>query len=344
MEDEEPVRRPRRKKQGGSKGRLGLLLGLGAVLLLTCLGGGGGLAWYFWRSRSGPASDLTYLPANSQMVASLKVQELLNSKVYRDIKNEFPQLGQLTAGLDQLEKEIGLPLGDIDTVLIGSNMNSMGGRNEGVFIVRTLKEVKASDLLGRMKESGFTESKVGRYTLHEKGTHAFCVLEPKRVLYGEPAPVKSVLQRNKQPDLPPELAAALKDTDFTQTVALAMSIKALPNQPRPGMGAGGFPGLPVNPQAQFKDVEAMSLQASVGADIAWRVSLHFKDAKGASDAKTKAETDLQTLKQFPGLPAAAVELMNTITFQVKGSRLENTGRIDVGKILTMAKGFQPPKF
>src|SRR5439155_13956148 len=106
----------------------------------------------------------------------------------------------------------------------------------------------------------------------------------------------------------PELAAALKDIDFTQTVAMAMSMKSLQNQGRPGM-PGGFPGLPVNPQAQFKDVEAMTLHASAGADVGWRFSFHFKDAKSASDAKTKAEGDIQTLKQLPVLPPAVVELL-----------------------------------
>lgn len=86
--------------------------------------------------------------------------------------------------LDDIEDKIGVAPRNISSVLMGGEV--AGGKDNVVIVVRTIKSVKDRDVLANLKAGNFTETKAGRYTMHEKGDFAFCVPESNVVLYGPP--------------------------------------------------------------------------------------------------------------------------------------------------------------
>src|SRR5262249_1707743 len=149
--------------------------------------------YFLFFSSSGPGPELKYLPDNPQLIAKVQVQDLLNSKAYKQINEEFGDLMKAGPGnLDDMQKEIGLKLKDIKSILVGGEITD---GKEPTIVVRTVKSVKDSDILSNLKDIKFTDAKVGKYTVHESANKAFCVAESDVVVYGSPDIVKKVLKR-----------------------------------------------------------------------------------------------------------------------------------------------------
>lgn len=330
--------RPRRKgaKKRGNRTLLFAGLGCGALLLLTCVGGGGVGVW--WYVASSPIGDeLTYMPSNCEYVAVTKVDQLVASDAFKQVENEVPQFKQALAGGDA-EKEIGLALSNVERLVIGGPLSN---RDEPVLAVRTRQPVKAEDLTAKIKGKTFTPAKEGSYTLYDTGGvhgQAFCVVKKNLVLYGSGPALRVVLRRDKKPEMSDNLKAALKELDYKQTVTAAFA--PLPSSgPAIGPPLGGRGGLPFGGAAVVappSGVEWGVLHARVGADVSINVVVQFKSPSDAANAKAQSDENMAKLRQFPLLPKDLGSAIDVKT-SVKDRKVTATADIKVAPLIKSIK-------
>jgi hypothetical protein len=338
-EDERPRRRRRKSKKRGAPTLLILGLVAGGLLLL---GGGVGVGlWYFLSSPLG--DEMKFMPDNCRSITCVRVDQLLASDAYQQLAREVPKVGQ--AAEADLEKEIGLPASAIERVVVGDQAS--GAAADHVIAVRTKQPVKTADLLAKIKRgSSFKESKVKGYTLHEADKDALCVVDKKLVLYGTAKGLRAVLERDKKPTLSDGMQAALKAADLSQTVTVAVDLKAGGGRP----SAPGLPGGGVDLDA-FRQAEGLVIQGKVKTDVTLNVIVLCKDAASAADVKKKTDDELAKLRQNPLLPkdlAAALDIKVTASgskvtasTDIKVAPLIKTYKDLVGKVQG-AGGPQPP--
>jgi hypothetical protein len=336
--EDQPAARPRKgKKKRRSRTMLFVGLGCGGALLLLCMGVGAGVG-VWWYMSSPISEELTYMPSNCEVLASIRLDQLLDSKAYKQVEQEVPMLKQAVAA-GEAEKEIGLKLSNVERIVVGGHL---GGGDQPVVAVRTKQPVKAEDLVGKIKGKSFTGSKVGSYTLYETpggDGNAFCVAKSKLVLFGPASSLRSVLQRNKKPDLSPKLNAAVKEADFSSTIVIAA---AAPKQGG-GKPAGNIGGLPISGAALFAgddDVDGMVLQAKVTADVSLTFMLLCRDPATATVAKRKLDEGLTKAKSMPNIPP---ELRNALDVKssVSGRKVTMTTDIKVAPMIKAAKNLMP---
>src|SRR5262249_3036898 len=143
------------------------LMAAAAVLLLAALGGGG---WYLWgRLAARVANDLKFLPDHSDLVVSVNLASLLDSKFYQEIKAEMSGMDE-KAELE-FQKLSGLTWADISRVTAGVSFEDTEG---AVLVIRTKRAVTANDILAKKRGGDYKEVKAGKYIIHEmEGKESF---------------------------------------------------------------------------------------------------------------------------------------------------------------------------
>jgi hypothetical protein len=347
--------RPRRRRRKNSKKGLviGLVAGAAALLLI-----GGGLAVYFiWFASSGLGEDAKYMPNNAKLIMSVKVEELLSSKVWKDLKKEFPAL---EAGEAMANGESPVNLSDIERITVGGDPAT----DEFVAVIRLKKAVKAADLESKIPgNANFKDKKVGKYTLREPeeefGEMAYCQVDPKLVLFGSPKGLKSVLERDKPAKFNSVIDNAIKETDFSRTFAMVMDAKGMGAQgpgfvpppqggARPGAGKGAFwenfergfrmgAGGGMNPLTGM-GVDGMGFSIKLSTDVAFKMTMVCKDSSTASSMRSAMQRDLRQSKWGglpPGAPPEVKEILNSASAGGSGVNVTLSFTIKLKTILSL---------
>jgi hypothetical protein len=335
---EEKAPRPRKgKKKRGNRTMLFVGLGCGALLLL-CMGLGGTGAFLWWYLSSPIGEEMTYMPNNCEVIASIRLDQLLASDAYKQVEKEVPMLKQAVSG-GEAEKEIGLQISNVERIVVGGQL---GGGGQPVVAVRLKQAVKAEDLTGKIKGKSFTSAKVGSYTLYETpggNGDGFCVAKPKLIVFGPAKSLREVLQRNKKPDLSPKLSTAMKEADFSKTIVVAAAA--------PKQGAGkpaNIGGLPIggNPFAGDDDVDGVVVQVKVATDVSITLVAICKDSATATVAKRKIDEGLTKAKAMPNIPPEIGKALD-VKSSVSGRKVTLTTDIKVAPMIkavkNMAGGF-----
>ncbi len=325
---------PRRKaaKQGRSRMLLFAGLGCGAALLLLCLGVGAGVG-VWWYMSSGLGDELTYMPGDSEILASVRLDQLLTSNAYKQVEKELPPQVKQMISSAKAQNEIGLQLSNVDRIVVGGAMDS---KNQFVVAVRTKQPVKAEDMVNQIKGKKFTGTKVGSYTLYEtasEGGEGFCVANKKLVLFGPNKSLRDVLQRNKKPTFSAGLSAAMKEADFSRTIVLAMAPKPAAARPR---GPAGFPFPGAMPFGGGDDLEGAVLQVKVTADVSVSVVVLCKDSATATAAKKKLDEGMTQMKSNQMVPKDISNAINVKT-SVSGRKVTATTDIKVAPLIQAVK-------
>ncbi|MGH7226303.1 MAG: hypothetical protein ACRELF_24065, partial [Gemmataceae bacterium] len=128
----------KKKKSKMSPALLWGLIGGGAfALLLGCSCIGFGVWWFFFRGGI-DGDDLKFMPSNCQMVGSIRVDEMMQSDVFKELRREIPEMEK---GMkDDTSKEIGLSPEDIEKIVFGIGVNP---DEDITFVVHTNKAVDA---------------------------------------------------------------------------------------------------------------------------------------------------------------------------------------------------------
>jgi len=350
--DDYDDRAPRGRKRKSKKGLiLGLVIGAAALLLI-----GGGLAVYFiWFAKPGLGEDAKYLPSSSKLIMSIKVEELLSSKVWKDLKKEFPMLED---GEKMANSNSPIDLSDIERVLVGGDP----GRDEFVAVFRLKKAVKAADFENKIPGNfTFKDKKIGKYTMRvpedESADMAYCQVDPKLVVMGSPKALKGVLERDKKPQFSTVMENAIKDTDFSATLAMALDTKAMggqaqgfaPPPPKPvkaggpgnfwddfervfRAGAGGM-----NPFGAM-GVDGMGMSLKVSSDIGFKMTMVCKDSSTAASMRDSGQKGLREAKKGGGMmPAEIKEIVNTASIGGRGVNVTFSATVKLSSALSLAK-------
>lgn len=299
-----------------------LTLGAAALLLAGCSSGTGR------KTVAEAEQDLAmkFLPDNCQIIVSVKMDELMDNETFTKLKEQSPES---VKNMEDMKKDLGVTPADVSNVTLGldADMNPIA-------IVTLKKAVKAEDLLANLdpKVQDKKEEKVGNYTLimynhphlpftigadgkrvelkeikqpEQPLTDALCVVNDKLVIF---APVKmqkgggeaqtmlrDVLKRDKKPEMPAGLQAALKQTDFTKTIAVAVNVKEF--------AAKNKEGMPPDLQKSADQVEGVVIHVGLKGDPQIDLLALCKDAKTAEDAKKSATDSIAKFKGMvpPGL-------------------------------------------
>jgi hypothetical protein len=162
---------------------------------------------------------------------------------------------------------------------------------------------------------------------------AFSVVSGSTIVAGTQEEVRKVLQRNAKPTLTPSLQGAMKQTDFSATVAFAMG--KIPWELRQKMDQdlkklGNLQMI----TAGLDKTEGGTLEIRIGSDIRLKSLTIYSDAKTAQEMEKSAKS-MMSFIQLLGPPPAVSDLLKPIKFQADGSTLISTMTIDVDKVIKM---------
>src|SRR5262249_46023389 len=74
---------------------------------------GGGVAWWWWTSSTSLGSEMNYLPDDVALVASVRVDQGLNSKALKELRAELPDLDKMLTTDEWSRSTLGVSLSRI---------------------------------------------------------------------------------------------------------------------------------------------------------------------------------------------------------------------------------------
>lgn len=320
-EEERPARRKKRRPRRQSRAGLYLLVGggVGLLCLLLLVGVGGGLAWWYFSSSAWNMDRAQqYLPDNCALIVSIRLEQLEASKSYQDLKNAAPNFGQFQ---EQINGFTSLQGAGIEQLVLGAGPQ---GPQDMCMVVRTRKTITVADLKMGSSASTYKDVQLGRHTMYEAATEAFCVLDSRTVVVGEPKTVRRVLGRDQKATLSAGLQEAMKHADFNQQIAFAAGLQPFRQQQQ-----GMFPGFPPfgGQQKDAFPADGVAGHATLGTDIHLAFTLLCRDAKAAGDTKKQIDTGLGALRRLPVLPPEVNQTLDGLKLSVAGNTV--TGDLTV---------------
>lgn len=319
--------RKNKKRKKSSLLLFGLLGGGCFGLFLVCSGFGVFGWWYFFSG--GIGDELKFMPSNCQMVFSIRAEQLMKSEVYKELEREMPDVNKEKANFS---KEVGLSAEDVEQAVIGVGSNS----KDVVIVVRTKKAVEARDLRSRIKNSKHTETKVGKYLMQESPNDSqpsFAVVDKKLVVFGDKEPVRAVLQRDKKPEFSKNLQMAMKQVDFSKTIAFAADVQS--SRSKAGEAFGMF-GPNKDVLRSLEKTNAVAVQVKVGSDVRLDLTLFCQDAASANDVKKLIDGFLVMGRNQQGIPKEVADLLE-LNLKTDGNKVIGNNTFKVGPLIKLAK-------
>jgi hypothetical protein len=249
-----------------------------------------------------PDADVVFVVHMDKLVASEPAQ-----KLRKDLKD-------FDKAMDEVRRGFGVAAADIERLSGGGRIQ----KDEGLFVVRTKKAVKAADIAAAMKEPRFEgdkgvtfkEVKVGKHTLYQPepdARNSFCVLDDRTVLYGRSKDLQAALGRDGKAEPPAGLKKALEQADRNATVYFAADLKAI-KADNPDALPPDFPGG-FSPRKALADADGLAGSMTAGPEVTFRVAAVCKDAKSAAALKEEADKGLAALgTHLKGLPKVPKEI------------------------------------
>jgi hypothetical protein len=275
-----------------------------AVLVALCAGcgisayltSGFGLMSYF---RSSPLTDdLKYMPDNTQVITTARVDQLLSSSAWQDLKKEIPEIDAVFEKQALPGAPGELKPGDVAQVTGGATLDG----KEAIIVVHAKKEFTPDEIKKSVPGGSVDEVKTpSGFTIYDaKGQGYFISDKDKKVLVqGKTEVLRKVLERNGKPALSDGMQAALKLADFSSSMAFAVCLKdaKLP-------GADPTSAVPLSSdmvkggEVVAKDIDMIAGQVHFSSDIDVATTLVCKDAKAAEDYRKLVEGSLVLTKKL----------------------------------------------
>ena len=339
-DDEDGAPKKKRVKRSATRHRkkkrsilLPLLAVMGGLLFFLVLGGGVAAVWWYF-SPAGAGDDLRFMPDNCQVIYQARVDQMLTSDACNRLKAEIPQLNTTLAAAG--EQNLGLSPGNVDTVFAGGATPV-----DGTVVITTKVPLKLEDLQAGLKKmapgAAVNQSKVGRLTLYDAGARGFTLLDERRVVVGNTQTLRTVLQRDKGPNLSAELRNAMNLTDFSATIAMAMDAKAVRGKPGVVNGGLGGPFAPSPAMTQnFDRIDAVAAMVRVNSDVEVTLTAVCQDPKAAEDLRKIADGGLTAAKQNKTMPPEVADLLD-ISLSVSGSNVTASKTVQVAPLINLVK-------
>jgi hypothetical protein len=324
--------------------------------------GGAAVALLVWRPGAGKTEltddDIQFLPDGCQLVAALDVEGLRASKAYGKVKRKYKEM--TGASLAQLEadltKRLGLGPADINKVLLGGEFSKLPP--DFTVVVKTSKALRAEDLVHKLGgQDFFDEEKSGPYRMYtstreelktvggEYLPDSFAVVNNTTVVLGPAVSVRKVLERNHNPRFTPSLQEAMKKTDFSRTLAVAVGkmpdelrtiIKDMASQK---LGAAFV--LLDQAFAWLDKLNGGGLEVHVSSSVDLKVRGIFSDPKDAEETKNNVASTIKWVRSFGKIPPDWSAILDSLKGQVRGDTVTWTLTVDADKAIRIAEKHVP---
>lgn len=319
-----PTLAPRRAART-STGVTAPMIAVAALLLL--MGGAFG-AWMMLSGKAGAGSDLKYLPDDPDFIVTADVNGMISSGAGQKVKAKLQDF--VTALNKTVPKDSNFKPEDIGRFTIG--VRPMQQQFCGVVHLNR----SASDQEFRDAQQKGTGTNVGSYQAVLNNNVLVCRIDDRTFVAGDEPTLRKVIQRNAPANISDELTAAMAEVDFSQSFAIAASLKNLANlggRGRMPMGPMGMPGM--------DRIQGGALQADVGNDIRLKGVLLCKDAATADQFKAMADAGMSMAKMQAGNPqmppqvAKTMKILDTLEITSSGGMLRASLTLDVNTLLDM---------
>ncbi|HTU91537.1 MAG TPA: hypothetical protein VMF69_15750, partial [Gemmataceae bacterium] len=210
------------------------------------------------------------------------------------------------------------------------------GANDSIFVLHTKKAIDAAQLRSQNPNVTYSERKVGKYLLQEPqnaSTEAFCVLDKKRLVIGEKKALEAVLMRDKNPEFTNNLQEAIKQLDFSKTIAFAADAQS--GRSAIGGGLGRF-GPQNNIFGTLGKTRAIVAQAKIDADVRVTITLICEDAASANDVKKMIDGFAVMVRNSKSSPKEINDLLEW-NLKVDDNKVTGSNTFKVGPLIKAFK-------
>ncbi len=265
--------------------------------------------------KGAPPSELKYMPADTEVMVSMRIAHALESNGFAKLKEKLPQIDK--EGFEEFHKEFGVEVRNVERMTVGGAIDAGGG----VVALRLKEPVKIEDVKKAREEPRhkgdkgikYQEVTVGSAKMYEadQDSHdSFCLVSDKLLLNGKAKMLKPVLERNKEPEWSDHLKAGMKEADFDAALCMVIDTSKMV---KTGKEMPKVPG--VDFEKALKSAQAGVVTFKLGSEVGIRAVAVCKDAEGAAEVKKTADAGLkqlgEMLKAFKGMlpPESAAEIV-----------------------------------
>jgi len=251
----------------------------------------------------GSPDALRYLPADSQVVASVNFAQAYNSDLYAKLAAGNPQLAQVR---DRMIEGSGVAPEEVERIVFGGSGPVVVG------VMELSRPIDVDEFIERQTNGRAEQEKVGDATIYVGGMQAFHFPNDRTMVFGNAAKLREVLDPERTAGLSAGMQGLVDGLDFSRTLAMAVVVDSATARM-----AGG---LPVQDEVVQK-IRAVMLQVDVDSDVRADVEVHCQDGETAEDMKKLIDGLLALGRQNQELPAEARELIDALNLSVSGDRL-----------------------
>ncbi|MGE3804022.1 MAG: hypothetical protein AB7K24_05040, partial [Gemmataceae bacterium] len=253
-------------------------------------------------------SDDKYIPDDSSVIISMKVDQLFDSQVFKMLRRDFPEFR------DQMD-ELTVPH-KIERVVAAGNYQDKHALT-AMYLKEpvTLAEAKTSFKVTDVKEEKSANVTLYRYPDPQRRFQrdpntdlVFCFPEKLVLLQGPINKVKEILRR-KKPQLDPELKKAMQLADKKASISMVAMLQGVPIPNGPGLDQ--FRKLAGQMQYAY-------LQIDVRDELDMRATVHCADEKTATELRDVSKGLLALAKTFGEMPKEGREIVDAIDFNLQG--------------------------
>jgi hypothetical protein len=317
-------------------------------LARTCLSLATAAALSFAPAPQAPAADpvkggdaLKLLPADSAIVVVVRMDKLLASDGFKKLRKEVPMIDkEFEAGF---KKEFSVEVSNVAQIAVGFAVNGLGP----VSVLQLKNPVKMDAIMKTRtaprfegdKGRVYEERKVGPYSVHhlqDEFGDSLCLIDDKTLMVGYAGRVSNALQAGDQRGLSERLHAALKVTDATPVVTVAVDV------PVTFVGEARTMPIPgIDFEALIDAVSGITVTITeTGDNVAVRGVALCKDAKAAQAMKTQGEATRKFMIDAPPeamIPKEVSELCRKSKIAGNGNLVEATITVKTEDAVAMIK-------
>lgn len=296
-------------------------------------------------SSSRAAEPIQFLPDDCHLIIVTRVKEQIVSPAYKEIQKLTKDFGLPAQGDDQIKDSMGLDPSNVVSVTAGMSLGKLEElaqqfQNQNappmIMVAQTVKPATAADIKAAIKNKEFTESKVGLFTMYDGKDLAFSIVDNQTVVYGPPAQLKTVLERNKPAKLGESMTQAMKEMANPKSTAMAFALKELVARPEIQQALQG-----AGPQVQkfVGELEGVVLQVGMAQDIDVGLSVLMTTNKSADELRKMADGFLAIAKLGAGqdVPKEAIEIIDSVKLNTDGSKIKGSMAIKTASLSKLLK-------
>jgi hypothetical protein len=326
------------------------------------------------------ADEIPYLPSGTQVIESIDLGAIRNSKTYLEVKKQIPKALEKDAeNLINFLVPLSSSSGKFSRVTT-AKLYTNDALDKSVNVVATAQPVTVEDLKKTRWQKSFNlfesvkghkEIKVGKFTVYQEiihtnlvggqdsdGDSGFCLVEPKLVLWGHVALLKKVLEQNQKPTLSANMQAGLQEAG-SAAWSTVVDFEGLQKPQRELEMELQF--APLKELGEKLKYMVKVIRFNNNGTVQGSIALYCTNAAGAADARKLVEAALADLKKAlavdPKASASekkaveeALALVNAVKVSVTGAKVQVTldvepdqlARLITASLMATAES-KPPK-